>query len=820
MAKKSGKAGVDLKQFFVQKGERVGFYAAGGLLLLFLALGGYVASTSASSGAITTDIASKISATETKINKTGDKPTDLDPVVRVDPTLPAIKFTEYPAPNEFWNTAVDETPKRVSPIILKLTEAQVEFDRGSIGAYDIIDDGNDRMIAAVVTKEKTQNNAKMIKDLQKRNTKRKTLPPGTQGAPGVVPGAPGAVAGVPGVPGGVPGIPGAAGFPGGIGGGNKFLGGAAGGGMVGNLAGGLAGFNLRSQDTEVQYVKIDSKDLDQAKLAETLLPKRMVIVTGSIPYAKQVEEYRRALRAQTVQELSSNDLPWYHSYNVERQVWTPDGKTLLQDWEKLDVEGTLGELYAKVIEFEPELPPKDLDPTLAPYFDRLIPESQHRLLVPRPKLRRGQYEVVNLPSVPVALKALKDLGGNIGELKTATRQQLEMTDPFAVGARQQPNRPDGVTGVGPGVGPGAGTGLRPPGGGGFPPGGIGSIPGLPNITIGPDGRINGLPPGFKPPPSMLPPGVTIGPDGKVNLPPGMDPNMLSSGLNPSQQSVPEETWLMRFIDVTTEPGYAYKYRVQLKAFNPNYNRPEKDLATPTLAKIEDLKSDWFVVPQLVQVPREEFLYAAARDEKKNKVTEKMPSPANWDETWVQLQRWYAFIRPDEFNRPEPLGEWLVAELKALRGQYVGEKVPVTLPVWKMDVSAFLFRENVKKQSPRGPLGSSRPKPEPVWTVDLTPTPPLLLVDFEGGEGQYPVPRRGGTGAVRDTAEVEMLFLTSDGKLKVARSSQDTTDEQRTKREDDWKAWLQKVQQDTIAAKLQGLNLNGPGGGPAGSRTRD
>src|SRR5581483_8789168 len=108
-------------------------------------------------------------------------------------------------------------------------------------------------------------------------------------------------------------------------------------------------------------------------------------------------------------------------------------------------------------------------------------------------------------------------------------------------------------------------------------------------------------------------------------------------------------------------------------------------------------------------------------------------------------------------------------------------------------------------------------------VDVTPTPPVLLVDFEGGEGVYPAPaRRGGTGTVRDSAEVEVLLLNADGKLQVARSSRDLANADRTKREEDWKAWLQKVQQDTDAAKNSGLNQPGAPGAPGrpGGGSRD
>ena len=125
-------------------------------------------------------------------------------------------------------------------------------------------------------------------------------------------------------------------------------------------------------------------------------------------------------------------------------------------------------------------------------------------------------------------------------------------------------------------------------------------------------------------------------------------------------------------------------------------KPANELAMPSLAEKEMLQSEWFEVPNLVIVPPEEFLYAATNDAKGHS-TERMPSSGMWDQTWVQMQRWYAYIRPVELP-PQPFGEWLVADLKAVRGQFVGEVMPVRLPIWFMSKGMFLFRENPRRVS--------------------------------------------------------------------------------------------------------------------------
>src|SRR5262249_25080864 len=147
-------------------------------------------------------------------------------------------------------------------------------------------------------------------------------------------------------------------------------------------------------EVEVQYMKLDSKELDSAKLAETIIPKRMVVVNGAIPYKKQLEAYAAALHARSPADLAANDLPLYRGYNVQRQVWSADGKQMVWDWSDLSMAEPCGPLYARLFEFEPDVYAGD--PSLAPYFPRAIPDPSTRLVLPRPKLVRGQYEPLSL----------------------------------------------------------------------------------------------------------------------------------------------------------------------------------------------------------------------------------------------------------------------------------------------------------------------------------------------------------------------------------------------------------------------------------------
>ena len=62
----------------------------------------------------------------------------------------------------------------------------------------------------------------------------------------------------------------------------------------------------------------------------------------------------------------------------------------------------------------------------------------------------------------------------------------------------------------------------------------------------------------------------------------------------------EDAWLLRFIDVTVEPGLSYKYQIRLKVANPNYRKPVKELAIPKFAEDQELESPWYQLPNFVE----------------------------------------------------------------------------------------------------------------------------------------------------------------------------------------------------------------------------
>jgi hypothetical protein len=83
------------------------------------------------------------------------------------------------------------------------------------------------------------------------------------------------------------------------------------------------------------YVSVDELTrMQDMRLAERVLPLRMVIGVGSFPYRKQVEEVRRALSLKSLEEARREVV--FVGFNIERRRVGPDGKPL-DKWENIDV---------------------------------------------------------------------------------------------------------------------------------------------------------------------------------------------------------------------------------------------------------------------------------------------------------------------------------------------------------------------------------------------------------------------------------------------------------------------------------------------------
>lgn len=67
--------------------------------------------------------------------------------------------------------------------------------------------------------------------------------------------------------------------------------------------------------------------------------------------------------------------------------------------------------------------------------------------------------------------------------------------------------------------------------------------------------------------------------------------------------------LVRFIDFTAERGYAYRYRVRLEMYNPNFQQLPDDLVSPEIGEQETIVSDWSEPTPAAMVPMRYRSYA-------------------------------------------------------------------------------------------------------------------------------------------------------------------------------------------------------------------
>jgi len=277
-----------------------------------------------------------------------------------------------------------------------------------------------------------------------------------------------------------------------------------------------------------------------------------------------------------------------------------------------------------------------------------------------------------------------------------------------------------------------------------------------------------------------------------------------------------ENCLVRLIDVTVDPGRFYRYRIKIRMANPNYNNP--DVASPDYKRGTELKSkDWFELPLTVSVPPELIYYAVdqkyvAREDRKaldkpNKDKDTLRyfmwlrEPDRDRQVVFQFHRWVEStpIVPD--GEPVSIGEWSIADrVFVSRGEYVGQKVKVDLPVWKYTLDSFVLPvedQKAKKFRGRVPTGVT------VNFGQENADNETILVDFEGGRESLKTPR------VDDNSGIEVLMLGPDGKLRARNSVVDTNDDQREKRRAQVLTRIDEVRTGKAGGGNQGGGLDAP-----------
>ncbi len=513
----------------------------------------------------------------------------------------------------------------------------------------------------------------------------------------------------------------------------------------------------------IKSIPVDQLDkLGQSyAFAEKVWPLPMVIVAGSFPYKAQVEEFQRALRLNSPRAVI-NEVNQYgrrgkdgrypasfqfRGLEVERIEVGPDGKPV----KRLGKETTWTPIdfertYKPVVVFTGKRFEEE-DPSLAD----LMPISADLMMGLPMQFHQDRYPKL-LTQLDTIKKTLKEIQEKAAKDLVAPKSPFDQEDFNAFGGNTRPTTSPGGTGT-------------------FPPG-MGEGPSRP-LT----------------PPGMSDPYNPYGPQGQQ-----------SEGLVPDH-------CMLRFVDVSVEPGKTYKYRVRVKMNNPNYAvEPGKRSDTyPHFAREETLVSPPVEIPQLVSVPAELHVYAVdqkeveGRDYKGHNSSEQ----GNKQKVILQIHRWLDayYPNPNDRRNSRVVGSWSVAErLGIYRGEYVQRMAKVEVPVKPLDQADFILANDPANRNPREK-----------HLINVPFGDDSVLVDFEGGDMVYrktiKIGEKTTTKNLADKAATEVLILSPDGKLIAHNSVADKEDSTRTQRLKNWREQIKKLK--------EGKPSGGTGGSPFG-----
>lgn len=221
---------------------------------------------------------------------------------------------------------------------------------------------------------------------------------------------------------------------------------------------------------------------------------------------------------------------------------------------------------------------------------------------------------------------------------------------------------------------------------------------------------------------------------------------------PALPTAAPEFCLLRLCDPTVQPGKTYEYQVRIRVANPNFQK-EDLVAYPSLATAAELVGPWSPAAR-VRVSAESFVYATG-----------LKTDANT--ALVHLQQWHARVRLAPGREATPVGLWCPADVPVRRGETIGSVQRIEVPVWFAARAAFGLAPPLQPNKKGVPVDFR--------TNDL-------LVDWEGGK------------LARDAgdADMELLVLGADGKLRVHRSDRDARDSGRAQRAAEYRKLVEQA----------------------------
>lgn len=750
-----GLKNINFKQILLEKGERIGFVAGLSVMgLLFLC---YLGGSAFSEGPQkkvellqSLNAKAKTAFDQSAPPDNSDKlPEELN-VTELKLLDPAIYACNLP----YFQLLEREDRKWRQPKVLAPNEFQVDLVRGAVQSYYLFQDPKKGRVLGVL---KTKSIAELTPEAKRAMDEYLRRLPGMSDkvTKRLKPRRPLQIAGQPPIPGQplrpgmIPGQPGIS--PPGAGPRGE-------GGLPGGAGPGMLTLNQGAPTNVDQEVKmVPEKDLPHeltgAKLAETYIPIRMVEISAAFPYRAQLENFRQALRLNSLDDLfASQDipLPTFAGFNVQRRAYTLDNKLVNEDWEDLDYEPRLRYYMTRMKEAEPE------DPVLEAVGVIIRP---NKLVIPRPKLAREQhYPDVKLAAIDQTREAMEKAmkSGEAAPPKPDSR--FDINDIFN-------DKPTAESAI-----PGGGEGGR----------------------MGPrEGAV-----------------TTIIPGAPVRTPAGMRPPGGEGASGAARQpGVYPEHCLVRFLDANVQPGYQYEYRIQIKMLNPTYKRDDRAVSKK-IAREKEIEGPWTEVKWKEddkEVSRltvgDELQYYVMQEEKGANAESGSARTihANQDQAVVQIHRWLPTVKtkPGEQANDLDVGDWSILEKHAVRrGEYVGKWAEVEVPVWltTQDRAGFAIHpdEQLSRRLKTGGTQrySKQHKGVPVdFGSDPIKSGKALVVDFDGGERT--IPASGGK-PLKFNGPVDVLILNADGKLVVRNSHDDTGDRERKERYDAWSKWIATV----------------------------
>ncbi|GEM_PF-7072778 len=317
--------------------------------------------------------------------------------------------------------------------------------------------------------------------------------------------------------------------------------------------------------------------------------------------------------------------------------------------------------------------------------------------------------------------------------------------------------------------------------------------------------------------------IGVVPPGGKEAPRGED--MGDEGAKPgAPMTVQINDALVRFFDPSVEPGKTYRYTIRVRMANPNYGK-KNDVAFQALADqkelepmmLKDNNPGWVVTP-MITIPGDYHWYAIdqAPEVKIKEGAHYGTRPP--DTTPIQVHRWIDKVVDSAVY---PTADYAIAErLYLRRGEPIGrQRIMIEIPTWRLELQAWTIGFAAQAGRSKAP-GAGKTDPIAAGIpIDLTTAPPALIVDFQGGKMTFFEKRDGAKEYVEDTSAVDVLALTLDGRLVVRNSRLDADPEtpDGAERRDRFVQWRERLG-DLRPAPAAGAGPGGLGTPPMGPTT--